>query len=469
LFFSQILAHPDWRAEAAIDGLPASSLAEFARHMGTPLPESVKLDGTVIGTIGYGSAGGIQGELRIQDASVQIAEGPEFRTKEATLILSGDEVRLLPAELAGKENAATLQATYAPFRQVLTAELTGRNLRLSDLRPGESRLLSGIHVPVLERFSGGTWSGTLRYSGDSSKPADWNATVQLRDAITRIPGLAAPVKIATADLRVQGERLSVRRIRAIVDTIEAYGDYSWVPGENRPNRFALSIPSAELSDLERILAPTLQRSSGFLVRTLRLRTAAPDWLRERRAEGTLRIGTLTAGDTEIRGIRSRVIWNGTSVQFAGLEARIEDGNASGSLLADLSRPEPRYRLTGAVRNLRSKFDVSGEMTTAGTGLALLANIRAEGKFEAHSLETAPESFGNVSGAFDLGVSRTGPQLKLSAVQAAIGAEHFSGEGGIQPDGRLQVDLMSQTRTVRVHGPMAALKLEVTGERAPVIR
>ena len=275
-------------------------------------------------------------------------------------------------------------------------------------------------MPVLERFTGGTWSGTLRYTGGSSKPADWDASVHVRDTQIEVPGLAEPVKIATADVRVLGERLDVQRMRVVVDNIEAYGDYSWIPGDPRPNRFSLVIPSADLADVERVLTPTLQRSSGFFARTLRLRAATPAWLKDRKAEGTLRIGTLTAGEAEIKAIRSRVLWNGTTIQLAGLEARIEDGIASGTLTTDLSRPEPRYRLSGKVRNLRSKFDVTGEMTTSGIGLALLANIRAEGKFQAHSVGAAPESFGTVSGAFDLGVSRTGPQLKLSGIQAAMG-------------------------------------------------
>ena len=113
LSVSQILTKPDWRAEAGIDGLPAAALAEFARHMGTPLPDGVRIEGNVVGTIGYGSADGMQGEMRILDASIGIAEGPQFRTPEAALVLAGDEVRLLPAELAGEQNTATLQATYA--------------------------------------------------------------------------------------------------------------------------------------------------------------------------------------------------------------------------------------------------------------------------------------------------------------------------------------------------------------------
>lgn len=463
LSVSQLLTQPDWRAEAGIDGLPAAALLEFARHMGTPLPDGFKLDGRAVGTIAYGSAAGMQGEIRIMDAAVQVSDGPQFRTPEASLVLAGDEVRLLPAELAGKENAARLQATYAPFRQKLTAELTGRGLRISDLQTGEGRLLNGVHVPVLAHFRGGTWSGTLQYAGDSSGPAAWDAALQVRDTAAAVPGIAVPVKIATADVQVQGERLDVRRMRAVVGTVEVFGDYSWVPGEERPDRFALTIPAADIESIERVLLPTLQRTSGFFARTLRLRTATPDWLRERRAEGRLRVGTLTAGDIEMRGIRTRVLWTGTTVQFPDLQVKLEEGSATGRLVADLSQPEPQYKLTGVVQNLRSKFDLAGDMTTAGIGLALLANVRADGTFEARSLPTAPESFGTVSGAFDFSMARTGPQLRLSGVQAAMGSEHFNGEGGTQADGRLQVDLASQTRTVRLHGPMAALKLEVTSD------
>jgi hypothetical protein len=472
LSVSQLLTQPDWRAEAGVEGLPAPALVEFARHMGTPLPERVKLDGTAAGTIGYGSTTGMQGEIRIVDAAVQIADGPGFSTPEASLVLAGDEVRLLPAELAGKENTATLQAAYAPFRQKLTAQLTARNLRLADLQSGRSNLLSGVQVPVLERFKGGTWSGVLRYAGNGFGPGSWDASVQVRDTSTTVPGLAVPVKIATAEIHIKGERLDVRRMRATAGPIEAFGTYSWVPGAERPDRFTLTIPAADLADLEQVLLPALQRSSGFIARTLRLRTVTPDWLRERRAEGSVRIGELTAGDAELRAVRARVLWDGTSVHLPDLRAKIEEGTVTGDLIADLSRAEPRYSLNGTAENLNLKngeFDVSGELTTTGTGLSLLANVRADGTFEVRSLTTAPESFRTVSGAFDFAMVRTGPRLKLSSVQAAMGAERFNGEGGTQADGRLLLDLTSQTRTVRVHGPMATLKLEVTGERIPVVR
>jgi hypothetical protein len=261
-------------------------------------------------------------------------------------------------------------------------------------------------------------------------------------------------------------------MRAIAGPVEAFGTYSWVPGAERQDRFTLAIPSTDISDLERVLLPALHRTSGFIARTLRLRMVTPDWLRERRAEGSVRIGALTAGDAELRGVRARVVWDGTSIQLPDVQATIDEGTLTGNLTADLSRGEPRYTLAGTIENLHLKngeFDVSGELTTAGTGLSLLANVRGDGTFEVRSLATAPESFGTVSGAFDFAMARTGPRLKLSGVQAAMGSEQFNGEGGTQADGRLLLDLTSQTRTVRVHGPMAALKLEITGERIPVIR
>ena len=72
----------------------------------------------------------------------------------------------------------------------------------------------------------------------------------------------------------------VRRMHVLAGGIEAFGDYSYLPGETRPNRFSLTVPSAELGEVERIMLPALQRSSGFLARTLRLKSAAPAWLME---------------------------------------------------------------------------------------------------------------------------------------------------------------------------------------------
>jgi hypothetical protein len=196
-----------------------------------------------------------------------------------------------------------------------------------------------------------------------------------------------------------------------------------------------------------------------LARTLRLRTQTPEWLRERRAEGTLRIGVLNAGEQKLRGVHARVLWIGTTVRLTNVEARLDDTLIAGTIVADIKEAEPRYAIEGKVQRLNWKngiVDIDGTAETSGTGLQLLTRLRADGRFRARSVIMSPETaFGTASGSFDLAPSRTGPLWKLTELEAAVGSERFSGEGGTQADGRLLIDMASSARTV-------SLKLDVSG-------
>jgi hypothetical protein len=450
LVVSQLLTQPDWRAEVGVEKMTAADLVEVARHVGAPVPAGLNIQGDVAGTVAYTSTAGMQGQIEIANAAIMLQEGPRFRTPAASLIVSGDQVKLLPSKLEGEGDGAQLEMSYAPFRQELSGRLTAQGMRLAHL--GDL----GVDLPLAARFQGGTWSGTMSYSAKT-----WDAAIQVQDASTRVPGIAPPVRVITADVAIAGERLTVRRMRCTAGDVEAIGRYAYVPGAASPHQFALTVPSADLAKLETLLLPTLRRSSGFLARTLRWRSSAPEWLRERKADGTLRIGVLTAGAKEFRGVRTRVVWNGTTVRLADFTARMDDAVVTGDILAVLKDAEPVYTLSGDVKNMQWKgghVDLSGVVETSGTAASFLANMHAEGKFHARSVAVSPDiAFGTASGTFDFAVSRTGPHVKLSAVEAASGTERFNGEGGTQADGKWLMDLASQTRTVRVSGTVAALK------------
>ena len=49
------------------------------------------------------------------------------------------------------------------------------------------------------------------------------------------------------------------RLRGHVDKLQIDGDYRYEPGDDWPHHFRLSIPEADLADIERILLPTLRR------------------------------------------------------------------------------------------------------------------------------------------------------------------------------------------------------------------
>ncbi|MDZ4798992.1 MAG: AsmA family protein [Bryobacteraceae bacterium] len=453
LLVEHALSRPEWLAEVGIEKMPASGLAEFARHMGVPLPPSMTTEGDVAGSVSYSSATGMAGRLTVENAVFRVEGGPDFRMGVASLEITGDQIRLLPADL----DDAELDATYAPFRQRLEARLRTRSMKIA---PN----LYGVPVPMLDRFRGGTWGGTLHYLAGAGEPGAWTASIGLRDTETSVPGLASPLKIAFAEVEVEGGRLEVRRLRASAGPVELSGDYLYEPEEARPHQFHLTIPSADTGELEKLLQPVLLRGgSSFLARTLRWRQPLPDWLKDRRAAGEIRIGTLTAGEWKLRSVRSRVIWNGALVQFSEVQARVDEGSMAGKVSLDLSKALPWWSMTGTMKNLAwrsGQVDLDGSVRTSGAGPDLLLNLKADGKFVARSVSVAPETLKTASGTFELTAGRAGAQIRLSSVQAEVGAERFSGEGSTQPDGRLQVDLSSPTRMLRVSGPIAAPKLAI---------
>jgi hypothetical protein len=469
LAISELLHNPNWVAEVAVSRMPAGALVEAARHMGAPLPGGLLLEGEAAGVIGYSSAAGMQGQITVRQAGVQIDKGARFDLPQASVLIAGDELRLLPATLSGQSRAAQFEAVYAPFRQRLRASITGRGLPVADLQDGRGHLLNGAAVPIAGRLRGGVWTGTLNYVSDADEPGRWTARLHVKDTSTQIPGLGVPLRILAADVEVDGDALAVRRMRASVGSTELYGQYRYDPLEDRPHRFALTMPSVNLEELEESLLPTLRREGSFLARTLRWRTGrAPEWLRERRAEGTVRVGTLTAGDLTFRALRSRVIWNGAAVQFPNLQCRLGDATVHAVVAADLSRAEPAYKLRGSIREMEwrgGEAELEGSLTTSGTGIDALAALRAEGKYELRAVTMAPDFVvRTATGAFDFAASRTGPQVKLTVAQAAAGADRFTGEGATMPDGRLNVDLASGPRVMRLTGPMIPLKLELTQDR-----
>ena len=229
---------------------------------------------------------------------------------EASLLIQGDSIKLAPAALVGEEGqGAQLEGEYNPATRTLDATISGQGLRL----------LSRTAVPLVSRFQGGRWSAALRYHQVDALPGVWTGSFDVRDTATSVPGVAKPVRIATARIDIDGDALRVRQMRATTGDVEFYGSYSYDPAKVRPHHFDFSAPQAAIADVESLLAPAMRRDEGFFARTLRLRrVATPDWLENRKAEGQIRIGTLTAGDTIARGVRSRLVWDGGIVQLANV-------------------------------------------------------------------------------------------------------------------------------------------------------
>lgn len=446
LAVTDLMKEPQWSVDATVTELPAAMLLSVARDMGAPVPLGVNIDGRVFGVVGFASRTGLGGQLNIGDGSVKLREGPELKLADTSLVIAGDSIQLKRTALVGDEGqGAQFEGEYNFVTRVLDATISGQGLRL----------LSRAAVPVVNRFQGGKWSAELRYHQADDTPAVWTGSFDVRDTTTRAPGIAAPIRINTARIDVDGAKLRVRQMRALIGDVEVYGSYRYNPADTHPDQFDFTVPKATLAELEALLAPALRRDEGFFARTLRLRRAAiPEWLQHRRAEGLIRVGALTAGDASLRAVRSRVVWEGGAVQLSALQGRLDDGLFRGTGTVDITKSEPQYKLRGIVHNIawqNGMVDFDGELETLGSGLNLFLNLRGEGAFHARGIALAPEQIvRSANGLFNLSITRSGPQFKLSEVQASLGSERFTGDGTTLADGRLQMELASANRIVRVN-------------------
>jgi hypothetical protein len=463
------LSMPHWDAAAELKQAPVATLMEVARHMGTAMPEKLVADGSVSGAIRYGEDTGFTGRVELQDASLTLPDQKPLKAANAALSIEHNVFSMEPSTITiGDSQSAEVEGGFDPGGG-LNLKIATRGLNVDELR---SFGLSGL--PLLEQTPQGTLRGWAAYKWEPGAPGEWTGEYELQNARIAIEGLADPLRIQSAAVVSNGARVSLSRLRAKVGAIAFAGDYRYEPLAVRPHKFHIDIPKAEAAELERILAPALVRERGFLARTLRLGgTTAPEWLKNRRADGTLSIGALsigtlaTAGDTEARVESARVLWDGSLVRLvrlkAGLNTKVDAASTSasfsGELALNLSGPAPHYRFDGKLEDVAYKgghVDFEGRLDAEGSGAEIVGSARAEGCFRARSISFAPDAeFRTAKGCFEVSTSSAGMRWKFPGLEVLQGGDSLYGTGATQADGRLVLDLTNRnSRQVRYTSAIA---------------
>ena len=173
---------------------------------------------------------------------------------------------------AAETESAELQGSYTLLQpHDLDLRITTRGLNVGDMRS-----FGLAAIPLLDQTKQGTWRGWARY-----RDGEWSGEYDLSNARIPVDGLADPLRIQSASVKLNGARVAVTKLRAKAGKIAFTGDYHWEPAAVRPHKFNIAIEEADMAELARLLAPTLVRERGFLARTLRLDSApAPEWLKE---------------------------------------------------------------------------------------------------------------------------------------------------------------------------------------------
>ena len=388
-----------------------------------------------------------------------IPDSPPIRFEQARLLFDRGHVHLAPAVVRRlRDDEAQLEADYTWDTQTMDLTISTGSMHVDSLRSQ----VALAAVPWLGGLSSGIWKGSLRYE---TEDPGWTGRIELADAEVPVPGIAEPLRVDTARVRIDHARLVLDRIRARAGAISLEGDYQYEPQSVRPHRVRISLGEIESAEVERLLMPTLHRPRGSLIaRALGFaRAPVPEWLAQRRVEGTVQIRALALAGERIENLRGRLVWDATRMRLDRIQARMMGGTATGSMVVNLRRTTPGYLLTGRLKgaNWKSgKLDVEGVVETAGVGPELLAAFRSQGLFRGAGLEFAPLPAYGISGTYLFAWSHPEPQLRLPELQLTTAeGEVYSGRGATEDDGRLVVLLTSGAREMRVSGTLAQLHVD----------
>ncbi len=451
------LSAPHWDASAELKQLPVVTALEIARHMGAGLPDKLAAEGSLSGEVRYSEPDGIAGRVALQNASVTLPDGRPLRAASAAVVIENQVMSLEPATVnVGENESADVEGSFSlQGAGNLDLKITTRALSVSDMRS-----FGVAAIPLLDQTPQGTWRGWARYQWTRDQPGQWSGEYELQNARIPVEGLAEPLKVQSAAVSLNGKRVTVSRLRAKVGAIAFTGDYRWEPATVHPHKFHLAIPEADAAELQRVLAPSLVRDRGFFARTLRLGDAPmPDWLKARRADGTVTIGALTFGETEVRVESARLLWDAAEVRLVGLGAHVNEAALNGELTVDLSGRAPHYRFDGKLDNVPYKdgsLDFEGSLDADGVGADIMASAHAEGRLHGRSIAFTPEAeFRAAAACFEVSEQTGAERWKLSSVEVTQGPDTYTGSGATQSDGRLVLDLLSRGRQVRYSALLAS--------------
>ena len=425
----EYLSAPHWSTLVTLHDLAADPLLAVARHMGVGIPEKLSLDGKVEGVLGYSTASGFQGGIRMSEATAKASDDASMKIPAAQILISGTRAELQTArfELSEKRHA-DLEAAVDFESQAVELKVSTPGLGVKDIEVF-SKLMGIDAAPVLKNCEQGMWRGVLRYEDE------WKGDLALSDAVLALPDLAEKVEIATASVQIRGPRFAMTKMRGRAGKLRFEGEFQWLPKAPRAAHFRLRSEEASAEEMDRLFAPVLRRQQGFLARTLRLnRAPLPDWLSMRHAEGEIAIGSFAVAGQELENFKLAVAWDAIKVTFKDLRFSLDDARGSGSATADLAYALPIYHLRG---------------TLEGAGIHLGREMEVQ----------------SVSGKFALQSQRGASNLQASDVELVSGRETYSGQGGSTQEGRMQFDLISGKKTLRLIGTLSPFALEIAPGRA----
>jgi hypothetical protein len=447
---SDYLRRPRWGVTVNLNHFPIAPIPDIARNLGIPVPADYKFEGTASGAVGYSMPAGsprMDGAMNLSDATFVVAGTPPLHMPNAGLRFSGSTVSLQAAEITNASNeSAAITGSFDVESRNLSVEVSSDGMSIASLKSQ----VAYAGIPLLGQTTSGTWKGDLRYSDGS-----WSGAVNLMNADVPFEAFAQPVHVVSVDAAIDGPAVSMKNLDVTMGDITATGDYRYEPGAARPHKFRIAIPAANGAAIEKLLTPTLRRGS-FLNYAFNFgRVPEPGWLRNMRADGIIQTGTLEIAGEKFSKLRTRVVWEGTSVQLTALETQYGAAKFKGAATIRVAGRQPVYDITGRLTQFdwrNGTIDAEGALSTSGFGKDLLANLKMQGTFDGHDLDlSASDSYDSVTGAFEWASDTRSPRLRVPQLVMKSGPDTWLGTAEMGENGQVLVKISDGSKRLEAAG------------------
>jgi hypothetical protein len=457
------LTRPAWGVTAIFSHLPISPAAEIARNMGLAIPTAITSDALADGAVGYSAPEGkprLDGQVRIGSSTLAFAGAAPLKVSDAELHFAGTLVTLASTVVTNEAGeAASVSGTFDMDAGRLDTTVASQGISLASVHPQ----LLAARVPLLSVATSGVWSGAVNFS--NLPEAAWTGDIRLKDVDVPVEAFSAPLHIVLADASITPAGLIAKKLSFVAGGIEGQGEYRYETGAPHPHRFRVNVTRADAAALEKLFSPVL-RKGNFLSNALGLvKTQQPEWLRFMHADGTVQIASLDLAGTVFTKLKTRVLWDGDEIRLSALQGNVQDAVFNGGATVSVASRLPRYEIAGTLAGFpwrSGKLDADGTVSTSGTGLELLSNLKAEGKFHGRGLEvTAEEAWDRVDGGFEWAWNARNPRLKLDGLVISTAGDTLQGNAETRNDGQLLVKLTDGTKQLQATGALLkgeALKL-----------
>lgn len=466
---SDYLKRPRWGVTVNVNSFSLEPLPGVLRNLGVALPDELRATGTAEGAFGWSLPEGaprMDGALHIMNARLLTPGTQPLEIQDASVLFSGSAVRLEPAKVTnGSGDSATLAAVWDAAAATTEVQLASDGMAIAPLHGN----ILAAKIPLLSFATAGRWKGKLRRTGSvhAAEPARWTGELHVEDADVPFEAFAEPLHVASADAVLDGADLLVKKMNLAAGGMQAQGDYHYVAGAEHPHQFHLTVANVDAAALEKLLMPALRRGNLLTYAFNFGRAPQPDWLRGMKADGAIQTASFVIAGSELTHVRSRVVWDGSTVELSALQWQRGTAGFSGSGTIQLANREPAYRMEGHLAGLPwlgGIVNADSVLTTSGTGGALLSNLKASGKFQARRIDLTPFDLSrldgaprgvweSVAGGFDWAWAGSAPRVRFADLAMKNGSRTYEGSAETQNDGQLVLQVSDGAKKIQASGAL----------------